>query len=290
MTDSGQDIWSQWLLNRRFGGDPERMKMVVDYLYPVRDNVLSHIDLGENETLLDVGCGDGLISFGALHKFETCRVIFSDISDDLLQHAENLAHEMNARERCQFMHASADDLSMLESESVDAVTTRSVLIYVSAKQKALDEFHRVLKAGGELSIFEPISRFGFPEPPNKFEGYDVTPVADLAQKLVALYERIQPETDPMVDFDERDLLSYAENAGFTEVHLELQVKVKPHEKEDWSGFFHTAWNPKIPTLEEAMREVLTLEESERFTDHLRPLVETGQGWLRRAVVYLWAVK
>ena len=289
MTDSGKDIWSQWLLNRRFGGDPARMKIVTDFLYPVRDKVLSHINLAENETLLDVGCGDGLISFGALEKFEKCRVIFSDISDDLLQHAENLAQEMKVHERCQFVHASADDLSMLADESVDAVTTRSVLIYVSAKQQAFGEFHRVLKAGGELSIFEPINRFGFPEPPNKFEGYDVTPVADLAQKLVALYERIQPETDPMVDFDERDLLSYAEDAGFSQVHLELQVKVMPHEKEEWSAFFHTAWNPKIPTLEEAMQEVLTLEERERFISHLRPLVETGQGLLRRAVAYLWAV-
>ena len=79
-----QDIWIQWLLKGRFGGDPERMKKMFDWLYPVRDKVLSHINLEVEETLLDVGCGDGLIAFGALEKFETCRVIFSDISEDLL--------------------------------------------------------------------------------------------------------------------------------------------------------------------------------------------------------------
>src|SRR5918996_946732 len=130
---SQKDIWSQWLLNRRFGGDPQRAKKMFDFLYPIRDKVLSHINLGENETLLDVGCGDGLIAFGALQKFETCRVIFSDVSENLLNHAETLAHEMNVRDRCQFVRASADDLSMFDEQSIDAVTTRSVLIYVSAK-------------------------------------------------------------------------------------------------------------------------------------------------------------
>lgn len=291
MADSRQDMWSRWLLDRRFGGDPERMKKMLSFLYPIRDKVLSHVDLAENETLLDVGCGDGLIGFGALEKFEGCRLIFSDISEDLLDHSEALAQEMGIHDRCRFVRAAAEDLSLLEDRSVDAVTTRSVLIYVSEKQKAFDEFYRVLKDGGEVSIFEPINRFSFPEPPDKFEGYDVTPVAELAQKLAALYLGIQPlDSDPMADFDERDLLSQAEKAGFTEVHLELQSEVKPHENDDWSAFLHTAGNPKIPTLAEAMEQVLTPEEIEKFTNHIRPLVEGRQGTRRIAIAYLWAVK
>jgi hypothetical protein len=94
----------------------------------------------------------------------------------------------------------------------------------------------------------------------------------------------------MADFDERDLLSQAEKAGFTEVHLELQSEVKPHENDDWSAFLHTAGNPKIPTLAEAMEQVLTPEEIEKFTNHIRPLVEGRQGTRRIAIAYLWAVK
>ena len=291
LPQSGQDIWSQWLLNRRFGGDPERMQKMLDFLYPIRDKVLSHIHLEQNETLLDVGCGDGLIAFGALEKFEKCRAIFSDISEDLLNHVQLLVQEMNVQDRCQFVQASADDLSMFDDGSVDAVTTRSVLIYVSAKQKAFNEFHRVLKPSGELSIFEPINRFAFPEPPDQFGGYNVTAVAELAQKVEALYQRIQPpDTDPMTDFDERDLVSQAEKAGFSEIPLELQIEIRPHENADWSVFLHTAGNPKIPTLAEAMREALTPAEAELFKNHLRPLVEARQGVRRFAVAYLWAAK
>jgi ubiquinone/menaquinone biosynthesis C-methylase UbiE len=291
MTDMPQDIWIQWLLNRRFGGDHQRMKKMLDFLYPVRDKVLSHIDLGDDETLLDVGCGDGLIAFGALEKFETCRVIFSDISDDLLNHVQTLVQDMNIGHRCQFVHASADDLSMLGDESVDAVTTRSVLIYVSAKQRAFNEFYGVLKPGGQLSIFEPINRFAFPEPPGRFAGYDVTPVMEIAQKVEAVYQHIQPpDTDPMTDFDERDLVADAEKAGFREIHLELQIEIKPSENADWSVMMHTAYNPKIPTLEEAIQEALTPDEAEKLVNHLRPLVESKQGINRAAVAYLWAVK
>jgi hypothetical protein len=94
----------------------------------------------------------------------------------------------------------------------------------------------------------------------------------------------------MGDFDERDLVAYAENAGFSEIHLELQIEVKPHEDEDWSAFLHAPWNPKVPSFAEAMEQTLTPTQAETFINHLRPLVEANQGIRRLAVAYLWAVK
>jgi len=292
MTNTQQDIWAQWMLKRRFGGDPKQMQTMMDYLYPVRDKVLSHIKLENGGTLLDVGCGDGLIAFGALEKFKSCKAIFGDISQDLLDHSQSLAREMNVSDRCAFVRASADDLSAIENESVEAVTTRSVLIYVNAKQKSFSEFYRVLKPKGTLSIFEPINRFGHQSSKNKFWGYDITPVAEIAQKVKAVYEKIQPlDSDPMLNFDERDLLVLAEQAGFTTIYLDLDVEIRPSDKVgNWERSLRTAWNPKIPTLEEAMQQVLTDSERENFVAHLRPLVEAGQTTYRSSVAYLWAIK
>ncbi len=290
--DSKQDIWSRWLLHRRFGGDQNAMReALIKHLHPRRDKVLDHANLDEGEILLDVGCGDGLIAFGALEKVKTSHVIFSDISQDLLDHAQSLAREMNLLERCRFLNVSADDLSSLTDASVDAVTTRSVLIYVSAKQQAFNEFYRVLKPGGRLSIFEPINRFAFPEPPDRFVGYDVKPIKGIADKVKALYQSIQPpDTDPMTDFDERDLVRFAEEACFREIHLELQVEIKPHEGGDWERLINIAGNPKIPTIGEAIHQALMPEEREIFVKHLLPLVEAKQGVHRSAIAYLWAVK
>lgn len=224
-------------------------------------------------------------------------MIFADISQDLLDHSRSLAQEMDVLERCRFVLAPADDLSALEDASVNAVTTRSVLIYVANKGRAFGEFHRVLKPGGRLSIWEPINRFAHPEPAHLFRGYDVARVRDLAHKVKAVYERIQPpETDPMLDFDERDLFALTEGAGFGEVHLDYEAKIAPYgasgddHVRDWESFARIPGNPKIPNLEEAIAEALTQEEAERFAAHLRPLVEEGRGTERWAVARLRAVK
>jgi len=159
--------------------------------------VLENASLLPRQTLLDVGCGDGLIAFGALARVKSCKVIFSDISQDLLNHAQRIVRQLNVDDRCQFVNVAADDLSSLQSASVDVVTTRSVLIFVTAKQKSFDEFFRVLKPGGRLSICEPISRFGWPEPSHLFRGYDVTPIIPIVDKVKAVYLRLQPpDTDP----------------------------------------------------------------------------------------------
>lgn len=256
----------------------------------IRDQVLAHAQVTAGDVVLDIGAGDGLISFGALPLVgEQGKVIFSDISADLLEHDQSLAQQLGVQDRCEFLQASADDLSAVADASIDVVTIRSVLIYVSAKQQALREFHRVLKPGGRLSIFEPINRFTYPEPAHLFVGYDVTPVQLLAHKVRRVFERLQPpETDPMLDFDERDLLRWVEQAGFAEIHLELQIEIAPLAPTAWEIWMNRSGNPKIPTQAEAMRQTLTPNEVEEFTTYLRPLVERGKGIGRRALIYLWA--
>ena len=61
----------------------------------------------------------------------------------------------------------------------------------------------------------------------------VTPISSLAAKLKAIYRCIQlPDTDPVTDFDERDLIIGAEKAGFSSINVELQIEVKPPETSD----------------------------------------------------------
>lgn len=292
MSNTKQDIWYEWLLRRRDGNDPARAKATRDFLTPIRNKVLENARFVEGDTLLDVGCGDGLIALRALEKTRNSRVIFLDISQDLLDHARETVTWMGDLFRTQFVCASADDLSQIPSESVDVLTTRSVLIYVKEKQRSFEEFLRVLKPGGRISLFEPINRFGSPEPLNQFWGYDVSPVQEIAQKVLAVYRQIQPlESDPMLDFDERDLFNFAVNAGFASISLEyhalLEMKSPP---QPWETMSNVAHNPRIPTLNEAMQQCLSPAEIERFTEPLKPLVEGGRGRSRFARAYMTATK
>lgn len=292
MADAEGDVWADWLLRRRCGGDAEDLRHQLETLEGYRDRVLEHAAIAEGETLLDVGAGDGLIAFGALGRIGAGGgVIVSDVSQDLLDHARGLAGELGALDRCRFVRASADDLAGIADASVDVVRTRSVLIHVAAKERAFREFFRVLRPGGRISLFEPIDQVGDDPSPDRFWGYDVAPVRELAAKLRTLFLRRQPlERDPMFDFDERDLLALAERAGFAERHLELRVDVQPHPPRRWDVFLETAFNPRIPTLAEAMAEALDPAEAERFAAHLRPPVERGAGTWPVALAYLWAIK
>ncbi len=292
MGDASKDCWALWLAKRRHGEDPEMLRRALEYLVPVRDRVLEGAHLKDGAALLDVGCGDGLIAFAACEQVgEGGSVIFSDISEDVLQQCRRLATEAGVIDRCRFERAAASDLDQIDDASVDAVTLRSVLIYESDKTSAFSEFYRVLRPGGWLSLFEPINSFagGAPAEPGLILGRGVRAVPELAAKVWAVYEAIQPpDTDPMLNFDERDLVRLAEAAGFTEIHLELRTDVEPVQPIAWAAFLNISGNPRIPTIGEAMEQALTPVEVERLTAELRPQVEQGLGQQRSAVAYLSA--
>jgi arsenite methyltransferase len=281
-------------MDTRFGGDAKyREKDLSEFLYPVRDAVLDKAQLTPGQTLLDVGTGDGLIGFGALDRLGPGgRVIFSDISADLLDHCRAIATAEHVLDRCDFVLASADHLDGVPDAHVDVVTTRSVLIYVKDKLTALREFYRVLRPDGRISLFEPINVLMSHGDPNLFSGYDVTPVRDLATKVSAVYAAIQPPGgDPMLDFDDRDLVRLAWEAGFPDVRLELEVTVRARKAPmPWDRFMRSSGNPLIPTFEQALQQALTRRETAALADHLKPLVETGTGVDRRALAYLTASK
>lgn len=285
------DRWADWLHERRYGGDPALRERLQSELLVWRDQVLENAEISEGDVVLDVGTGTGLIGLRALDLVgETGRVIFSDISAELLEECREAAAE--ARDRCEFVRASADDLP-LQDESVDVVTTRSVLIYLHEKLPAFREFFRVLRPGGRLSIFEPINSFGFPEAEPLYRGLDATPVLDLVRRVRAV--GLPPEEHPLLGFDERDLLEYAESVGLTDVRLDYraEVIVRPHRGAEcgWDTYKRIAGNPLDPTLHESMDRALTPEERARFEQYLRPLVEGGAPVKeRRATVLLRGIK
>jgi ubiquinone/menaquinone biosynthesis C-methylase UbiE len=276
------DVWAEWLRSRRTGGSAEARRRLLETLAPVRDRILDAAEVCPGVTVLDVGCGDGLVGLGALER--GADVVFSDISQACLDDCRAIA-----RDRARYHLAPATDLGDVDA---DVVTTRSVLIYVADKQSAFDEFFRVLRAGGRLSIYEPINRFGLEERRSTYGFADVEGIEEPLGRLWRDSE-LARANEAMVDFDERDLVANAERAGFAEIELELHIDVRPEpmwKTRSWDVFVNSAPNPLLPTFAEAMAAQLTEHEIARVTAKLRPQVEQGLGTTRFAEAYLLARK
>ena len=259
------DRWSSWLLHRRDGGAPPSPQ-----LHTFRDGVLARAAIQPGDVVLDVGAGTGLIGFGALDLVgPTGRVIFSDVSEALLAECRRQAGD---DPRCSFVCAPAEDLGDLPDASVDVVTTRSVLMYVADRERALGELARVLRPGGRLSVFEPVNSFGGER--TRFLGYDCAPVLHLVAKVLSAYDADARITD----FDERDLLRWAAGAGFTALEMDYRAEVDvpaPALPGPWERLRETAPNPLAPTYREAMEATLTPAEREHLEAYLGDLVSSG---------------
>ena len=283
------DRWARWLLETRFGGDARRHEEMLAALRPLRDRVLDGAAIRPGDTVLDVGCGDGLLAFGALDRCAPDgTVVFSDVSEALLDACRRAAS--GAEGRCRFIRTGLPGLEEIADASADVVVLRSVLLYVRDKPACLRTLRRVLRPGGRLSLFEPVNRFARPASPGLLWGFDVVAVQELADRVVAAHEADRPAGDPITDYDERDLLAAAEAAGFAEVELAYEARVgsdDPHRPADLAEMLATPPNPTAPAPAEVIDRALGPAERDRFLAHLAAQ-PPGSRRVRGAVAYLTA--
>ncbi len=284
-----RDRWAAWFAERRHGGDERSLAGILDASASVRDRVLAGARIEPGDVVLDVGCGDGLIGLAALeHVGDDGVVIFDDISDELLDRCHERAQ---GDERCRFVNASVTGLPLGDA-SVDVVTGAAVLIYVAEKQRAFDELHRVLRPGGRLSLYEPLNSFGYPEPAETFFGIEVGEMRALTEQVRDVWRAIDlPEYAAMHNWNERDILQWAERAGFSNIRYDATYEIKPADPvPDYESRARRVGNPLVPSLAEAIDQALSAEEAERFVAWLGPRMEAGEGVQRSAQGYLTAVK
>ncbi len=294
MTES-QDRWSRWLLHGRFGDDEVALQRTLEFLEPIRDRVLAAARISPGAVVADVGCGDGLLGFGALSLVgDTGRVVFADVSEELLEQCRAIATELEGADRCRFVHTGAESLEGIEDGSIDVVMTRSVLIYVEDKASAFTAFLRVLRPGGRISLYEPINRRYTERNRDTLFGYDATPIQDLAAKVWTIFEAAVPAEGPMMGFDETDLFRLAESSGLSEIAVTLELSSTdrpPFAGVAWDDLMKISPNPHAPTFGEAIDQGLTPDEARSVESYLRPLVdENAGGPFRSADAYVSAVR
>jgi arsenite methyltransferase len=285
-----KESWARWLTIERFAGNETVARTWLAQLERIRDRVLRSARLKNGEAFLDVGCGDGLLGFGALSQVApNGRVIFSDQSSELVEICRRVATESGFAERCEFVSCDARTLDSIADSSIDAIGTRSVLMYLPDRAQALRTFYRVLKKGGRISLFEPINRFGFAGYPDLDRGTDFSSVSDLRERIVQHYNRVYPN-DPTVNFDAADLFDAAEAAGFATIQVRAELTGSGAPPRNWDAIVRTPPYAGLPPLAEVLA-TFAPEDRERYERNIRPLVEKGgSGRFRMAAAYVTAIK
>jgi arsenite methyltransferase len=294
------DLWSDWLLHGRDAGDPQLRQTVRTRVDGYVDRLLDGARLAPGESLADIGSGEGHVAFRAIERVgPTLRVCLSDVSEPMLRHAEACALERGVRGQCTFVRCAADRLEGMSDASVDVVTTRSVLAYVQDKTAALREFHRILKAGGRISLAEPVMQDDALAARAMKAVIDSKPPEGVSPLMVLLHRwkaAQYPDTEekirlsPLANYSERDLVRFAQNAGFVDIHLELHIDIVPSIVHSWEAFINSSPHPLAPPLSTIMAEQFTPAERELFERSMRPVLEDPKSVSTDRMLYLTARK
>ena len=256
---SGQlDQWTEWLVRTRFAGwsDADVAKSL-ERLAGWRDRVLDGAALQSGDAVADVGSGIGLLTLGAVERVGTDGdVIALDISVDALEELRRRTTAPNVS----YLVGQAEVLPLADA-SVDAVVTRSVLIYVDDKAEAAREFARVLRRGGRASLFEPINSRNL----KLVDAVDFGPLGELGERLRAWNETSYANRDdPMLNFDESDLARYFHSAG-----LDVDVELGATEEQiEGRQYLNQVGAPGRPTLLERWRTDFAAEDVEELASFL----------------------
>jgi ubiquinone/menaquinone biosynthesis C-methylase UbiE len=115
---------------------------------------LSHMGLGPDETVLDIGCGTGNLTVALLEQMSSSgRVMAVDISPRMLDVARGKLRDP----RVTWHLAEADSLPIPDA-TADRVLCFSVWPHLHDQDAVLREFTRVLRPGGRLHIWHLSSK------------------------------------------------------------------------------------------------------------------------------------
>jgi SAM-dependent methyltransferase len=127
-----------------------------------RDALLDRLGITGADTVLDVGCGHGLMLIGAAKRLTTGRAIGVDLWSQVDQKSNSAAATMaNAKAEGVADRVDVRDGDMralpLEDASVDVVVSSLAIHNVTGadeRRKAIREIVRVLKPGGRVGILD----------------------------------------------------------------------------------------------------------------------------------------
>ena len=124
----------------------EMMNKANEFLY---DFTSSKMELADNQTILEIGFGNGKFFDKLFSKANNLKITGLDFSETMLKEAQKNNSKSIADERLILQLGSSNNLPFADN-SFDKVFCINVLYFWDEPQKHLQEISRVLKPGGKF--------------------------------------------------------------------------------------------------------------------------------------------
>ena len=123
--------------------------LMMDFLRPMGDEIITRIRPAGNDKILDIAAGTGEPGLTIAQMIPNGKVVITDLSDDML----DIARENAALKGITNIETRACDVCELpfEDNTFDAISCRFGFMFFPDMQLAANEMARVLKPGGRIA-------------------------------------------------------------------------------------------------------------------------------------------
>ncbi len=147
---------SSYILNVG-NSETERLNVLASIYNKTSQDFISRCLPNEIETFIDVGCGQGHMSFWLAENLKNAKIFGVDISEEQVKICNELKKQKNIN-NIEFIKCDLTSSEPLSLQPVDAIYCRYVLLHIVNWESFFNNILSLLKKGGSLIIEEP----GFP--------------------------------------------------------------------------------------------------------------------------------
>jgi ubiquinone/menaquinone biosynthesis C-methylase UbiE len=149
---SNREKWNKWAEKADGNG------LMFEYLRNAQSNLISILNIKENQNFLDIGCGTGW-AVGQVARVTGNKGSFYgiDLSPKMIEKAKE---NFNGNDNFHFYEANSESIP-LEDNFFDIIICTNSFHHYLHPEIAMKEIHRVLKTGGEIFILDPTADIWF---------------------------------------------------------------------------------------------------------------------------------
>ena len=104
--------------------------------------------------IMDIATGTGDLAIAMAKRVDRTQILGIDLSEEMLAVARRKVQKQGLEERIMLEKGDAENLTMVETGSIDAATVAFGVRNFENLERGLSEIHRTLREGGKLVVLE----------------------------------------------------------------------------------------------------------------------------------------